>query len=152
MASDIFVAGGVSFDTVVQLETLPEPRQATLFARESYQVAGATSAGKAFNLAALGHEVTLAAQFGADVPGEFLQRRLERAHVNLRVLPDVQTEQHVNLMDASGQRVSIFTVQRTFDPPIDIEAFKSAISVADAVILDVINWSRKLIPLDKNLR
>lgn len=151
MTSNIFVAGGVSFDTVVQLETLPEPRQATLFARESYQVAGATSAGKALNLAALGHEVTLAAQFGADLPGDFLQRRLERAHINLRVLPDVQTEQHLNLMDAYGERISIFTVQRTFDPPVGVEAFAYAISAADEVVLDIINWSRTLIPLVKTL-
>lgn len=150
MTAHIFVAGGVSFDTVVQLETLPEPRQATLFARESYQVAGATSAGKALNLAALDYEVTLAAQFGADVPGDFLQRRLERAHIDLHVLPDVQTEQHLNLMDAYGERISIFTVQRTFNPPFDVEAFASAITAADAVFLDIINWSRKLIPLVKS--
>lgn len=149
MTDHIFVAGGVSFDTVVQLETLPEPRQATLFARESYEVAGATSAGKALNLAALGHKVTLAAQFGADASGDFLQRRLERARINLRVLPDVQTEQHLNLMDAHGERISIFTVQRTFDPPVDVETFASTINAADAVVLDIINWSRKLIPLVK---
>lgn len=34
MTTDIFIAGGVSFDTVIHLERFLEPRQATLFARD----------------------------------------------------------------------------------------------------------------------
>lgn len=151
MAAKIFVAGGVSFDTVIHLERFPEPRQATLFARESYQTAGATSTGKALNLAALGHEVTVAAQLGPDSFGDLLRARFRQAGVALHELPDALTEQHTNLMNGSGERISIFAVQRAFDPPVQVVDFAAAVRQADVVVLDIINWSRQLIPLAKAL-
>ena len=151
MAAKIFIAGGVSFDTVIHLERFPEPRQATLYARESYTAVGATSSGKALNLAALGHEVTLAAQLGPDRFGEGLRDRFRQAGVALHELPDLQTEQHTNLMNAGGERISIFAVQRTFDPPVQPAEFEAAVRRADVVVLDIINWSRQLIPLVKAL-
>ena len=151
MAAKIFIAGGVSFDTVIHLERFPEPRQATLFARESYTAVGATSSGKALNLAALGHEVTLAAQFGPDSLGDQVRDRFRQAGVILRELPDDRTEQHTNLMNADGERISIFAVQRTFEPPVSPADFGVAVQQAEVVILDIINWSRQLIPLVKAL-
>lgn len=151
MAANIFIAGDVSFDAVIHLERFPEPRQATLFARESYEAAGATSTGKALNLAALGHDVTLAAQLSPDRFGDALRARFERAGVTLHELPDTQTEQHTNLMNADGERISIFAVQRTFDPPVELADFETMVRRADVVILDIINWSRQLIALAKAL-
>ena len=147
MTAKILIAGGVSFDTVIHLPVFPEPRQATLFARESYQAVGATSSGKALNLAALGHDVTLAAQLGPDTSGDLLRERFRLAGVSLYELPDIQTEQHTNLMNAEGERISIFAVQRTFDPPVSVTNFDRWVGQAEVVVLDIINWSRQLIPL-----
>jgi len=151
MAVKVFVAGGVSFDTVIHLEKFPEPRQATLFTRESYRTAGATSTGKALNLAALGHDVTLAAQLGTDSFGDLLRDRFRQAGVALHELPDARTEQHTNLMNADGERISIFAVQRTFNPHVQVPDFEAAVRRADVVVLDIINWSRQLIPLARAL-
>lgn len=151
MAAKVFIAGGVSFDTVIHLEAFPEPHQATLFARESYGAVGATSSGKALSFSALGHEVTLAAQLGPDSFGDRLRERFRQAGVVLRELPDAQTEQHTNLMNPAGERISIFAVQRTFDPPVQPADFKAMVRGADVVVLDIINWSRGLIPLVRKL-
>lgn len=152
MTINVFVAGGVSFDTIIHLEGFPEPRQATLFARESYGAVGGTSSGKALNLAALGHEVTLAAQLGPDRFGDLLRACFLEAGVTLHELPDHRTEQHTNLMNAGGERITIFAVQRTFDPAVQTADFQAAVRRADVVVLDIINWSRQLIPLVKALR
>lgn len=149
MAAKVFIAGGVSFDTIIHLERFPEPRQATVFARESYEAAGATSTGKALNLAALGHHVTLAAQLGPDHFSDLLRDRFREAGVALHELPDVRTERHTNLMNPAGKRISIFAVQRTFAPEVRPQDFEAAVAEADAVILDIVNWSRQLIPLVK---
>lgn len=149
MAAKVFIAGGVSLDTIIHLERFPEPRQATVFARESYEAAGATSTGKALNLAALGHHVTLAAQLGPDRFGDALRDRFREAKVALHELPDVRTERHTNLMNPAGERISIFAVQRTFAPEVQPQDFEAAVAGADIVILDIVNWSRQLIPLIK---
>ncbi len=151
MAAKIFIAGGVSWDTVIQLGRFPEPRQQMLFARESYGAVGATSSGKALNLATLGHRVTLAAQLGPDRFGDALRDRFKEAGIRLLELPDTVTEQHTNLMNPQGERISIFAVQRTFSPPVDPSDFEGAVAKADVVVLDIINWSRGLIPLVKEL-
>lgn len=149
--ANIFIAGGVSLDTVIQLGHFPEPRQATLFARESYGAVETTSSGKALNLAALGHRVTLAAQFGPDRLSDLLRGRFRDAGVALLELPDTVTEQHTNLMNAAGERISIFAVQRTFSPPVNPGDFEGAVRRDDLVVLDIINWSRALIPLVRSL-
>lgn len=149
MTINVLVAGGVSFDTIIHLEGFPEPHQATLFARESCGAVGGTSSGKALNLAALGYEVTLAAQLGSDRFGDLLRARFLEAGVE--ELSDHRTEQHTNLMNAGGERITIFTVQRTFDPTVQTADFQAAVRRADVVVLDIINWSRQLIPLAKAL-
>ncbi len=142
----VFIAGGASFDTIVHLEQFPDPRPGVVFAREGYQTLGGTSAGKALNLAALGCTVTLAAQIGSDQAGAAIRARLHQAGVTLIELPDVHTEQHVNLMNAKFDRLSIFALTRTFAPEVSLEAFDAAILAADVVMLDIIHWSRALIP------
>jgi sugar/nucleoside kinase (ribokinase family) len=55
----VLVVGGASWDTVVHVDQLPDSRPRTVFATSSYETVGSTGAGKALNLARLGHEVHL---------------------------------------------------------------------------------------------
>ena len=71
--------------------------------------------------------------------------------MTLHELSDHRTEQHTNLMNAGGERITIFTEQRTFDPVVQTADFQAAVRQADVVALDIINWSRQLIPLAKAL-
>lgn len=59
MNKPILIIGGVSVDTIIHLDTLPESVPQTVWPSESYKMLGSTGSGKALNLAALGHQVTL---------------------------------------------------------------------------------------------
>jgi acarbose 7IV-phosphotransferase len=108
--ADVLVAGPASWNTLVQLDALPEPRPHTLFARSHHEAVGGTSAGKALNLAALGRPVTLRTVLGADDEADRVRVRLEAAGVQVVVepAPDGRTEKHLNLMDTNGGRVSVY--------------------------------------------
>ena len=108
-APRVLVAGPVSWNRVVRLDALPAPRPHTVFARGHLDTLGGTSAGKALNLAALGASVTLSTVLGRDPEGELVRAALRHERVDL-VVEDAAggTEQHLNLMDDHGGRVSIY--------------------------------------------
>lgn len=64
------IVGGATWDTIIHLDRLPEPRPGTLFSRESYETVGSTGAGKALNLNRLGFDLTFHAMIGDDEPGQ----------------------------------------------------------------------------------
>jgi acarbose 7IV-phosphotransferase len=95
----VLVVGGASWDTIVHVDHLPEPRAHTVFAKESYETVGSTGAGKALNLARLGHDVHLHTLIGDDEVGQ--QALDSLAGSGVVVHPEVTarpTERHVNLM------------------------------------------------------
>lgn len=146
----IFVAGGVSYDSLVYLDTLPAPRPQTVFARSYREAVGSTGAGKALALAKLGFDVSFHAFIGDDREGAEIRRSLSEAGV--RAFLDVDpkgTERHVNLMDPGGNRISIFAHTSTFEPPLDLSLLEPLVAEADVVVLNIINYCRLLIPLVK---
>ena len=148
----ILVVGGVAYNTVVYLERFPEPRAQTVFSRDHHETLGATGAGKALNLAALGRPVTLHAMIGDDEPGHRVRQRLEASGV--RFLSDVDpqgTERHLNLMDDRGERISIYVSYATLDPDIDLERLEAAIAEHDVLVLNINNYCRRLIPRAQDL-
>jgi acarbose 7IV-phosphotransferase len=109
-STDVLVAGPASWNRIVHLDALPEPTPHMVFARDSYDTVGGTSAGKSLNLATLGRAVTLRTVLGTDDEGDRVRAALESGGV--RVLaepsPDGRTESHLNLMDADGGRLSVY--------------------------------------------
>lgn len=145
--SRVLVLGGASWDTVIDLERFPDPRPHTLFSRGGREVVGSTGAGKALNLAALGIDVTFHAMLGDDAAGA--QARAALARPGLRVLADVDpagTERHVNLLDADGRRISIFWAYGSPEPDYDEGRLVALLPGVDAVALNIVNASRRLIP------
>ncbi|RMF19639.1 MAG: carbohydrate kinase family protein, partial [Gammaproteobacteria bacterium] len=107
----VAVAGGASWDTLLHLPEFPPPEPATVSAHRSYQAVGGTGVGKALNLAALGLQVTLTASVGEDVHAEAIAGLLVKHGVRWQpVTVGEATEQHVNLMNARGERLSIYAV------------------------------------------
>lgn len=51
--TSVLVLGGVSFDTIIYLDALPQPVPGTIFTRGFHETVGSTGAGKALNLAKL---------------------------------------------------------------------------------------------------
>lgn len=144
----ILVVGGVSFDTIVHLNHLPEPVSQTLFGSD-YQTIGSTGAGKSLNMTKLGMNNTLHATLADDEYGNHIRKFLQNRGVNAVYDLDLATERHVNLMDREGNRVSIFTSTTTPDPKLDMTRLEKLIIEHDLIVLNIVPYTKQLIELIK---
>jgi acarbose 7IV-phosphotransferase len=143
---EVFVAGPVSWNRLVSLDRLPEARPHTVFAAGHRMAVGGTSAGKALNLASLGAHVTLRTVVGDDEAGRSVLDVLERAGVE--VIAEVAsgaTEQHLNLMDPHGGRVSIYLELPELRDVRHGERALEALAAADAAVIDLADHARPLL-------
>ena len=85
LSARVFVAGPATWNHLVYLDRLPEPRPHTERVLRHHETVGGTSAGKALNLAALGARVTLRTHLGPDEAGAAVAERLTSAGVDLIV-------------------------------------------------------------------
>ncbi|MFN8190094.1 MAG: PfkB family carbohydrate kinase [Nocardioidaceae bacterium] len=144
----VLVVGAASWNTLLHLPSLPEPHSHTLMADRTVETVGGTSAGKALNLAALGHEVHLHTLLGDDVEAARVREHLAAAGIHLHVDRSVTgTEQHVNLMARDGGRLSIYRSVLTPRPDLDLQPLVDLARTCDAVVLDIADYARGLIPL-----
>ncbi|MCC8246013.1 carbohydrate kinase family protein [Saccharothrix luteola] len=142
----VFVAGPVSWNRLVTLDRLPQARPHTVFATGHRVAVGGTSAGKALNLASLGADVTLRTVVGDDEAGRSVLDVLDRAGVEvIAEVVDTATEQHLNLMDPHGGRVSIYLeLPRLRQAEHDDRAL-AALAAADAAVIDLADHARPLL-------
>jgi sugar/nucleoside kinase (ribokinase family) len=147
----VLVLGGVSCDEIVHLDRLPEPKSQTVFGT-GWRTIGSTGAGKALSLTKLGVPNTLHATVGDDPDGVLVRNYLED-HKVVAVYDRIPvTDHHVNLMDEEGGRVSIFTVPERDLPEIDMERMERLIRAHDLVVLNIIGYTKRIIPLIKKHR
>ncbi len=146
---DVVVNGPVSWNHVVNLDELPEPSSHMQFATGHHEVLGGTSAGKAAHLRELGIDVELHTVLGTDPAADRIDAALRRAdigYVAIRVAGP--SERHLNLMDPSGRRVSIYldvpAVSRVDQGGAAARLVRAA-SGARALILDLSQPSRDVI-------
>lgn len=145
--TSVLVVGGVSWDTVVDLDRFPEPRPQTIFARGGREGVGSTGAGKALNLARLGVATTLHAPLGEDAPGRRAREALAEGGVRLEAWPDpAGTERHVNLMARDGGRISLYFAYGTFEPALELAPLEALAAAHDHVVVNVANYARRLLP------
>ncbi len=146
--TQVLIVGGVSFNTMIYVEAFPRPVPQTLFPKAFHETIGSTGAGKALNLSKLGMEVTFEGLIGDDDRGAKIRAYLDQPR--LRFIPDVDpkgTQQHVNLMNDEGQRISIIIASGSPRPAIDTARIEDALVRADYVALNIENYCRYLIPL-----
>jgi sugar/nucleoside kinase (ribokinase family) len=136
----VLVNGPASWNTLIRLPSLPEPRSQTLFASGHHDGLGGTSAGKALTLAALGVDVTLRTALGDDRDGSLVRVALAHPRISLVVQEVAATERHVNLMADDGSRVSLYLEL----PTPSVGALPSLDGV-DAAVLDLADHSRPLL-------
>lgn len=103
------VLGGVAWNTMVHVDAFPGPQPQTVFAQGSREAVGSSGAGKAMNLRHLGADVTLWALLGDDEPGQRVRGEMEDRGIHFASVADpLGTMRHINLMNAAGERISIF--------------------------------------------
>lgn len=141
---DVAVLGPASWNEMLFLDQLPDPRPHTVFARSSHETLGGTSAGKALHLTDLGVATRLFTPVGDDDRGRRVEDALVRAGVDLLVLPAAgATEHHVNLMTEAGERLSLYATPPADVPDRDLPAVDD-LGDHRAVVLDLAPWTRRL--------
>lgn len=137
------VIGGASWNHLVYVDRLPEPVPQTMFAARSHETVGSSGAGKALNLAQLGWRSTLWALLGSDDAGHRVRDGLAAGGVELLAEHDpAGTMRHVNLMDAEGERISIFATAGTLDMTVDPNSLTSRATDADLVAVTIFEHCR----------
>jgi len=136
----VLVNGPASWNTLVRLATLPEPRSQTLFASSHHDGLGGTSAGKALTLAALGVDVALHTALGDDREGSLVRAALAHPRISLVARAVERTEKHVNRMADDGSRVSLY-----LELPQPAPGAAPSFDGVDAAVLDLADHSRPLL-------
>ncbi len=148
---EVLVVGPTTDNLIVDLDRLPRPAPHTVIARSARPALGGTSAGKALHLVDQRIAVTLLTTQGNDAVGEALVERLRGCGVDVRAIrTDGPSERHLNLMSATGERVSIYLQQCADVPPDELRRARAiaiaAMGAVRAVVLDLSALSRALIP------
>ncbi len=144
----VTVLGGAAWNRMIHVDRLPASHPATVHPMWHHEAIGGAGAGKAMNLARLGIEVTLFAGIGDDDAGARLRDGLGRAGVDLRATVDPGgTAQHVNVMDASGGRVSYMLANGSAELVIDVGAIADSMASADVVVVDLAPWTPRALDL-----
>lgn len=145
-AASVFVAGPVSWNTIVVLDRLPEPVPHMQFAEESWETLGGTSAGKALSLTGLGRATQLYALAGQDADGRRVRETLRTVGVQTR-WGEGTTERHLNLMTREGERISLYLSSPPATTGADDAWVRDRIAAAGAVVLDLAAEPLRLLPL-----
>ena len=133
---------------MVYLESFPEPRPQTVFARGSHTTVGSSGAGKALNFASLGCDATLWGLLGDDEAGQLVRSYLADRSVGLIPVTDPKgTMRHVNLMDDKGGRISIFAHSGSHEFSVDVESVRPIARAVDVVTLTIMNYCRQFLPM-----
>lgn len=147
------VLGGVAWNTMVYVDEFPSPHPQTVFASDTHEAIGSSGAGKALNLSRLGFNTTLWALVGDDDPGTRIRMGLEENDVVfLSQLDPLGTTRHVNLMDAAGERISIFANAGSTRFTVDTDLVADAFGSADLVSVTILDHCRAFLPLAAEAR
>jgi acarbose 7IV-phosphotransferase len=145
----IFILGGTTFDHIVHLEQFPVSAQ-TIHKALFYETTGSTGAGKALCLAKLGVSNSLYSVLGNDEWGKKITSYLQSQKVDLFFdIDPAGTERHINIMNAEGERISMFITQSSEQLPIHLDKIEEKIKEHDILVLNIISYCKQLIPLVK---
>ncbi|WDE11113.1 carbohydrate kinase family protein [Thalassomonas haliotis] len=146
----VFIIGGTSIDSIVHLQTPLTSGPQTIWAKKQYFAIGGTGAGKALNLARLGHQVCLHTCLGDDEPGREIIAGL--SHNNIELLVEtvpIPTEQHTNIMSPQGERISIYTQPPSGAKDYDMTQIERVMAKTDIAAIGILDYTRPTLVLAK---
>ncbi|WP_041965064.1 carbohydrate kinase family protein [Mesobacillus selenatarsenatis] len=150
---NVLIIGGTTFDSVIHLDKLPDPVPQTIHYAAYTETLGSTGAGKALNLSKLKVPATLHSIIGNDEYGVKIRKKLDEVGVDFVYDHDPRgTERHVNLMSPQGDRISIFVTQSSSELHLNLHRIEQLIKEADLVVLNIIAYTKQLIPLLKQYK
>lgn len=147
--NEAVIIGGSSWNTLVTLDALPEPRPHTVTAVRHHTAMGGTSAGKALHLADLGVKATIVTVLGDDSDAEHILRELSHPSIEVIAIRGAgPSEHHLNLMTRRGERLSIYldhAPTARHEPETHTRIARS-LDGARVIALDLSEVGRTLIP------
>ena len=144
------ILGGTTWDHIIQLPEFPGTEPKTIHQAVFFEGTGSTGAGKALPLHQLGVPCSLYSVLGDDYYGKQVIDFLTQRGLTYRIITDpAGTERHVNLMNHSGERISIFITNSTEQVDHDFEWLQQAIDQADVIVLNIISYCKALAPIVK---
>lgn len=142
----VFIIGGTTFDHIVQLPQLPQPVPQTIHQAAFHEGTGSTGSGKALNLHKLGVPLDLYSVLGKDSYGAYIEKDLKAAGIPAFYDYDpAGTERHINIMDATGNRISVFITQSSEQINYSVRQIQTALASADIIVLNIISYCRGLV-------
>ena len=145
---NVFIIGGTTFDHIVTLNEFPQPVPQTIHHAPFYEATGSTGAGKALCLEKLGVSNVLYSVLGDDEYGKRIINHLASENVNFVFDFDPKgTERHINIMNANGERISMFITQSSGKPDISFEKVEQEVKNADIIVLNIISYCKEIIPV-----
>ena len=144
--------GAASWNTMIRVETFPDPEPGGVFPPAWHETIGSSGAGKAMNLGRLGVDVTLRCLLGADDHGARIRSGLEAAGVVVSAVPDsTGSGRHVNLMDAAGRRISFLLHVGDVAARFDGAEEEALIAAADEVLVAITDAARPTLAIARRL-
>ena len=149
--SHILILGGTTFDHIITLSSFPQPVPQTIHQAAFNETTGSTGSGKALCLTKLELPNTLYSVLGNDPYGEQIIEYLNNNGVDFIYDIDPKgTERHINIMNAGGDRISVFVTQSSEHPVMNTALIEQKIAASELVVLNIIAYCRHLIPFLKN--
>ena len=131
---------------MIHLDRFPDPVPATIFPKRTIDAVGSSGAGKAMNFASLGWDVTFWTPVGDDDAGDRAVAAVEALGVEVvRFTDPGGTAEHVNLMNAAGERISIFAHTGTPSIAVPVDEVAAMFEGADVLAITQYDYCRPLL-------
>ncbi|TRV80698.1 carbohydrate kinase family protein [Streptomyces sp. 130] len=142
---DIVVVGGSGVDTIVRVDALPVPPADSVMVGPIREWPGQTGGNVALGARALGLGVAFLDCIGDDRTGALVRERLAGAGVEFHaVISPAGTRRAVNLVDATGRRMSFFDARDPADLRMPRDFYLPRLRRARHVHLSITHFARFL--------
>ncbi|WLQ37834.1 PfkB family carbohydrate kinase [Streptomyces castrisilvae] len=142
---DVVVVGGSGVDTIVRVDALPVPLADSVMVGPIREWPGQTGGNVALGARALGLEVAFLDCIGDDWTGTQVRERLAGGGVEFHpVISPAGTRRAVNLVDATGRRMSFYDARDPEDLRMPRDFYLPRLRRARHVHLSITNFTRFL--------
>ncbi|MEU2251533.1 carbohydrate kinase family protein [Streptomyces sp. NPDC019224] len=142
---DVVVVGGSGVDTIVRVDALPVPLADAVMVGPIQEWPGQTGGNVALGVRALGLEVAFLDCIGDDWIGAQVRERMAEGGVEFHaVISPAGTRRAVNLVDATGRRMSFYDARDPEDLRMPRDFYLPRLRRARHVHLSIMNFARFL--------
>lgn len=144
----VLILGGTTYDHIVYLDQFPQPIPQTIHQARFRETTGSTGSGKALCLCKLDVTSSLYSMLGDDLYGKLIIGHLNKSGVDfIYDIDPAGTERHINLMNAEGNRISMFITQSSEHPAFDQSLLAEKLDQSGLLVLNIIAYCKDFIPL-----